>query len=200
MSRAPREDFDEGDVQVGRHKDHAAGVPAVYHSLKIANEQMGAVRSARTLLRLNQKDGFDCPGCAWPEKDHRHIAEFCENGAKAVAEEATKRTIGAEFFARHPVSELAQKTDWWLGQQGRLVEPLIKPAGEEHYRPIAWDAAFDLIATELRGLESRTGPPSTPPAGPATRPRSSTSCSSGSSAPTTCRTARTCATSPPGRR
>jgi molybdopterin-dependent oxidoreductase alpha subunit len=154
MSRAPREDFDEGDVQVGQHKDHAAGVPGVYHALKMANEQMGAVRSTRTLLRLNQKDGFDCPGCAWPEKEHRHIAEFCENGAKAVAEEATKRTIGAEFFARHPVAELAQKSDWWLGQQGRLAEPLIKPAGEEHYRPISWDAAFDLIATELRGLES----------------------------------------------
>ncbi|GLY27628.1 FdhF/YdeP family oxidoreductase [Kineosporia sp. NBRC 101731] len=154
MSRAPREDFDESDVQVGHSKDSAAGVPGVYHALKKSYEQMGATRTTRTLLKLNQKDGFDCPGCAWPEKDHRHVAEFCENGAKAVAEEATKRTIGADFFARHAVSELDQKTDWWLGQQGRLTEPLIKPAGQDHYVPISWDSAFDLIATELRGLDS----------------------------------------------
>ncbi|MBT0767784.1 FdhF/YdeP family oxidoreductase [Kineosporia sp. J2-2] len=154
MSRAPREDFDESDVQVGHHKEYAAGVPGVYHALKKSYEQMGATRTTRTLLRLNQKDGFDCPGCAWPEKDHRHVAEFCENGAKAVAEEATRRVVDADFFARHPVRELGGKSDWWLGQQGRLVEPMIKPAGQDHYRPISWDAAFDLIATELRGLDS----------------------------------------------
>ncbi len=153
MSRAPREDIDEGNVEVGHHKEYAAGVPGVYHALKVSYEQMGAQRTARTLLRLNQKDGFDCPGCAWPEKDHRHVAEFCENGAKAVAEEATRRVVDAEFFAKHPVSELDTKTDWWLGQQGRLVEPVIKPAGQDHYVPISWDAAFDLIATELRGLD-----------------------------------------------
>ncbi|MCE0540551.1 FdhF/YdeP family oxidoreductase [Kineosporia rhizophila] len=154
MNRAPREDSDEKDVEVGQHKDYAAGVPGVYHALKISYQQMGAQRTARTLLKLNQKDGFDCPGCAWPEKDKRHVAEFCENGAKAVAEEATRRLVDADFFAKHSVHELNQKTDWWLGQQGRLVEPMIKPAGQDHYRPISWDAAFDLIATELRGLDS----------------------------------------------
>jgi len=152
MSRAPQEDFTDDDLVVGPHKQSAAGVPGVYHALKASYEQMGAARTARTLPLINQKKGFDCPGCAWPEKEHRHIAEFCENGAKAVAEEATRRTVGAEFFARHSVTDLASRTDWWLGQQGRLVEPMIKPAGQDHYRPIGWDEALDLIATELRGL------------------------------------------------
>ena len=91
--------------------------------MKRAVEQMGVVRSARTLLKLNQVDGFDCQGCAWPDPDpsHRHTAEFCENGAKAVTEEATKRTVGPEFFAAHPMSELRERTDYWLGQQGRIT-------------------------------------------------------------------------------
>src|SRR5207253_576145 len=79
-------------------------------------------------------------------------AEFCENGAKAVAEEATTRRITREFFGRHPVSELAERSDYWLGQQGRLTEPMLKPEGSDHYEPIGWDAAFALLAGELRGL------------------------------------------------
>src|SRR6478609_2970132 len=98
----------------------AAGLPAVAHSLRIAQQQMGVRRTAQTLLKVNQKDGFDCPGCAWPEGDKRHIAEFCENGAKAVAEEATLRRVGPEFFAEHSLADLEAHDDWWLGQQGRL--------------------------------------------------------------------------------
>ncbi len=154
MSKAPREDFDEQGLEVGHRKEWAAGVPGVRWAMQMALDQMGPTRTARTLLKLNQQDGFDCPGCAWPEKEHRHKAEFCENGAKAVAEEATKRRVEREFFAQHSVTELAQKSDWWLGQQGRLIEPMLKPAGQDHYRPIGWDQAFDLIATELRSLDS----------------------------------------------
>jgi formate dehydrogenase major subunit len=154
MSKAPRKDADEQGIKVGHRKEWAAGVPGVEFAMKAALEQMGPTRTARTLLKLNQKNGFDCPGCAWPEKDHRHTAEFCENGAKAVAEEATKRTIGRDFFAEHSVHDLAGKTDWWLGQQGRLTEPMIKPSGHDHYRPIGWDDALDLIAAELRSLDS----------------------------------------------
>src|SRR4051794_17172173 len=153
MSRPPRDDFNE-DIEVGHRKEWAAGLPGVQWAMKVSLEQMGPTRTARTLLKLNQKNGFDCPGCAWPEKEHRHTAEFCENGAKAVAEEATKRTVGRDFFAQHSVQELAGKTDWWLGQQGRLLEPMIKPAGRDHYQPISWDEALDLIATELRSLDS----------------------------------------------
>src|SRR5690606_29624247 len=96
--KPPTGDIDDSRIRVSAPKEKAAGIPGVLHALQIAQQQMGVVRSARTLLRLNQKDGFDCPGCAWPEEDKRHVAEFCENGAKAVAEEATVRRIGPEFF------------------------------------------------------------------------------------------------------
>jgi formate dehydrogenase major subunit len=153
MSKAPKDDFTE-DVEVSHRKEWAAGVPGVQWAMKMSLDQMGPTKTARTLLKLNQKDGFDCPGCAWPEKEQRHTAEFCENGAKAVAEEATKRRVERAFFAEHSVQDLADKSDWWLGQQGRLVEPMLKAAGTDHYRPISWDEAFDLIATELRSLDS----------------------------------------------
>jgi formate dehydrogenase major subunit len=154
MSKPPRDDVNEQELTVGDRKAWAGGVPGVRGAMKLALEQMGPTRATRTLLKLNQQDGFDCPGCAWPEKEHRHKAEFCENGAKAVAEEATRRLVGRDFFAEHSVQQLAEKTDWWLGQQGRLVEPMIKPAGAEHYRPISWDEALDLIATELLSLDN----------------------------------------------
>ncbi|WP_205473279.1 FdhF/YdeP family oxidoreductase [Nocardioides sp. SYSU D00038] len=156
MSRKPPvDDIDEADLRVGEPKEAAAGPAAVAVSLKRAVEQMGVRRTASTLSRLNQADGFDCQGCGWPDPDpgDRAAAEFCENGAKAVTEEATLRTIGAEFFAAHPVAELAQRTDYWLGQQGRIVEPMVLRPGATHYAPIGWDEAFDLVAGHLTGLD-----------------------------------------------
>ncbi|MDR6200420.1 molybdopterin-dependent oxidoreductase alpha subunit [Microbacterium sp. SORGH_AS428] len=150
--KPPTANIDETRVHVSRPKKVAVGVPAVLHALQIANEQMGLKRSAETLLRVNQKDGFDCPGCAWPEEDKRHVAEFCENGAKAVAEEATVRRVGPEFFAAHSIEDLRQGDDWWLGQQGRLTHPMVLDEGATHYRPISWDAALEMIADELRSL------------------------------------------------
>ncbi|MFD1939418.1 MULTISPECIES: FdhF/YdeP family oxidoreductase [Nonomuraea] len=140
-------------MRVRPPKDWAGGLPAVAHAMETAYRQMGVGRTALTLLQVNQKRGFDCPGCAWPEGEHRSPAEFCENGAKAVAEEATTRRVGREFFAAHPVGELAVRSDHWLGQQGRLTEPMHKPAGSDHYVPIGWDAAFEIIARELRALD-----------------------------------------------
>ncbi|WP_033290587.1 FdhF/YdeP family oxidoreductase [Amycolatopsis jejuensis] len=156
---APTGDVDEARIEVGKPKGWAAGIPGVAVSLARGVEQMGAVRTARTLRLLNQRQGFDCPGCAWPEPrqadgEKRKLAEFCENGAKAVAEEATKRRVGREFFATHPVSELGERTDYWLGQQGRVTEPFVLREGGTHYEPISWDDAFDLVAAELRGLAS----------------------------------------------
>ncbi|HEX4789836.1 MAG TPA: FdhF/YdeP family oxidoreductase [Actinospica sp.] len=150
MSKPPVEDPDDRDLAVGHAKDWAAGVPAVAHALQISQRQMGARRSALTLLRVNQKGGFDCPGCAWPEGSERSHFEFCENGAKAVAEEATRRRVTPEFFAEHSVDELAGRTDYWLGQQGRLTDPVYKAAGEDHYRPVSWDDALRIAAEELR--------------------------------------------------
>ena len=151
--KAPRDDFDDSGLEVSAPKEWAAGVPGVAAALRQSYEQMGVGRTALTLLRVNQKEGFDCPGCAWPEGDKRHIAEFCENGAKAVAEEATTRRITREFFARHSVSELAGRSDLWLGQQGRLTEPMLKRAGSDHYEPVSWDEAFGLLASELNALD-----------------------------------------------
>ncbi|MFG1852359.1 FdhF/YdeP family oxidoreductase [Actinomadura geliboluensis] len=152
--KAPADDFDDSGLDVTKPKTWAAGVPGVTAALRQSYAQMGAARTALTLLRVNQKQGFDCPGCAWPEGDHRHIAEFCENGAKAVAEEATTRRVTREFFARHTVAELAGRSDHWLGQQGRLTEPMVKRAGSAHYEPIGWDEAIGLLASELTALGS----------------------------------------------
>lgn len=152
-TKPPARDIDEGRIRVTGKKKVAVGVPAVLHALKISNEQMGVARSVQTLLRVNQKDGFDCPGCAWPEEDKRHIAEFCENGAKAVAEEATLRRVGPAFFAAHSVDQLRGHDDWWLGQQGRLTHPMILDEGATHYREVSWDDALRAIADELGALD-----------------------------------------------
>jgi molybdopterin-dependent oxidoreductase alpha subunit len=154
--KAPTDDVGDRDLRTVPPQREAAGLAGVVKGLSAGLAQMGVRRSALTLLRVNQTHGFDCPGCAWPEPEaaHRATAEFCENGAKAVAEEATLRRVTADFFARHPVSDLATRSDHWLGQQGRLAEPVIKRAGSDHYRPIPWDAAFALIASRLRALDS----------------------------------------------
>ncbi|MDQ5862882.1 MAG: FdhF/YdeP family oxidoreductase, partial [Actinomycetota bacterium] len=145
----------EADIEVSGHpKTWAAGVPGVYHSLEPAVQHMGVVRAGKTLLALNQKDGFDCMSCAWPDPGHRKTFEFCENGAKAVTWEATPVVIGSEFWAENPVSELRQRSEYWLGMQGRLTEPVHKPAGEDHYRPVSWEQAFTIVADKLKGLPS----------------------------------------------
>ncbi|AVO51119.1 CbbBc protein [Melaminivora suipulveris] len=110
------------------------------------------VKGAKTLLSANQPDGFDCPGCAWPDRNHHSTFEFCENGAKAVAAEATARRATPEFFARHSVAELAAQSDFWLEEQGRLTHPMVYDAASDHYVPIAWDEAFALIARHLNAL------------------------------------------------
>ena len=154
--KPPSRDIDESELAVGHAQRHAAGPTAVAVTMKRAIEQMGLRRATKTLRKLNQVDGFDCQGCAWPDPspEHRHHAEFCENGAKAVTEEATRRHIGREFFAAHPLAELADKTDYWLGQQGRIIEPMVLRPGASHYEPITWDDAFELVGEQLRGLAS----------------------------------------------
>ncbi|KAA1424154.1 FdhF/YdeP family oxidoreductase [Nocardioides antri] len=144
----------EDDLSVTPPKEWAAGVPAVAHAIEYSLAQSGARRTALTLLNINQVKGFDCPGCAWPEPNHRLKNEYCENGAKHINDEATTRRVTRAFFAEHSVAELDTKSDYWLNQQGRLTEPMVKRAGATHYEPIAWDDAFGLIAEELQGLGS----------------------------------------------
>ena len=136
-------------------KTAAGGLPAVASSMKHSLRQMGPVRTLTTLTKLNQFEGFDCPGCAWPDPDgHRQAAEFCENGAKAVADEATTKRIDASFFARHSLSSLRAKSGYWLNQQGRLTEPMFKSPTSDHYLPISWDEALAKIGDRIRGLSS----------------------------------------------
>ncbi|MFI6703353.1 FdhF/YdeP family oxidoreductase [Streptomyces sp. NPDC050509] len=158
-SKPPTGDPVQDAPQVSAPKHAAAGLPAIGHTLRIAQQQMGVRRTAQTLLKVNQKNGFDCPGCAWPEGDHRHTAEFCENGAKAVAEEATLRRVTPAFFAAHPVADLAARSGYWLGQQGRITEPMLLDRDAEgrsaaHYTPVTWERAFAIIAEELTALGS----------------------------------------------
>ncbi|MBC8069113.1 MAG: FdhF/YdeP family oxidoreductase [Deltaproteobacteria bacterium] len=114
--------------------------------------EAGLVRGARALLRVNQDRGFDCPSCAWPDPEHRATAEFCENGARAVADEATRARITPAFFAEHSIADLLARSDHWLNAQGRLTHPMVLRPGAEHYVPISWAEAFATIAAELRGL------------------------------------------------
>ncbi|MDH6133043.1 molybdopterin-dependent oxidoreductase alpha subunit [Kitasatospora sp. MAA4] len=155
--QAPQSDPAQDAPAVGAPHRAAAGLPAVGHSLRMAGEQMGPRRALSTLLKVNQHGGFDCPGCAWPEPDKPHTAEFCENGAKAVAEEATERRITADFFAAHPVAELAERSGYWLGQQGRLTEPMLLDEGADRYVPVSWERAFAIVAEELQALETPDG-------------------------------------------
>jgi molybdopterin-dependent oxidoreductase alpha subunit len=139
----------------GKPQHHAAGLPAVANAMRHALTQMGPKRTLNTLTRLNQHHGFDCPGCAWPDPEgHRNAAEFCENGAKAVAEEGTKARATPHLFDRHSIADMEAHSDYWIGKLGRLTEPLYVAPGDTHYRPISWDDAYGLIADRLGELNS----------------------------------------------
>lgn len=132
----------------------AVGLPGIVSAMTNALPNLGPRRTLSLLSKINQQDGFDCMSCAWPDPGHRARAEFCENGARAVTWEATTNTVSSDFWAAHSLTDLAQKSEYWLGQQGRLVEPVHKPAGSDHYVPIDWASAIRLVATKLRGLDS----------------------------------------------
>ncbi|MFI9759585.1 FdhF/YdeP family oxidoreductase [Streptomyces sp. NPDC051963] len=150
------EDPAEDGLEVTPPKTWATGLPAVTHAMQYSLGQTSVRRTALTLLNINQTKGFDCPGCAWPEPapGERAKNEYCENGAKHINDEATSRRVTADFFREHSVPELAEKSDYWLNQQGRLTEPMVKRPGADHYEPIGWDEALGLLAEELRGLDS----------------------------------------------
>lgn len=143
------------DIRISDPADYAAGVPAVKVALEHAFKEAGVFRSLNALNKMNQKDGFDCPSCAWPDPEKRSaIAEYCENGAKAFAEEATTRHISKDFFAKHSVEELSQWTDYEIGKSGRLIEPMVLFPGSVNYKPISWNDAYKMIADELHKLNS----------------------------------------------
>ena len=145
----------EGDgAAVGKRELSAAGFHSIYETFRHGG-RMGVTRSLKTLTRINQKEGFDCPGCAWPDPDdERKRFEFCENGVKAVASEATLRRATPDFFAQHGIAEMLEQSDYWLEKQGRITHPMLLDANSNHYVPIAWDDAFALIARKLNALAS----------------------------------------------
>ncbi len=148
--------IEEENIQITKSKQVAAGVPAIVSTLKHSLGKMDVKTTIKTLFQVNQMDGFDCPGCAWPDPDnHRSgLGEYCENGAKAVAEEATKARVTPEFFQKYSVAELSTYSDYWLGKQGRITHPMILKEGEKHYQAISWEEAFELIGGELKDLST----------------------------------------------
>jgi molybdopterin-dependent oxidoreductase alpha subunit len=147
--------FDLGKLRVGSASQEAAGIPAIWNTMLYGIGDMGPIRSSEAFLKINHVTGFDCQSCAWPSPDKkRKIFEFCENGAKAVSDESTKKRITPEFFARHSIADLAAQSDYWLNEQGRLTSPMVRHANGTHYQPISWPEAFSMIADELNHLDS----------------------------------------------
>ena len=141
-------------LKISKPKKSAAGIPAAFSSMRHGVKKMGIVKTVKTLTMVNQKQGFDCPGCAWPDPEHRTSFEFCENGAKAVADEAMKANVTPEFFSKHSIESLAERSDYWLNSQGRISHPVILKPGSNHYERISWDDAFSTIGTAIKELDS----------------------------------------------
>ena len=144
-----------GKLKVGKVKETAAGLSAVISTTKEIVKKTGAIRGTKLLLALNQKGGIDCNSCAWADPDgERTKAEFCENGAKAIADEATKKRVTPDFFAKYSVAELSEKSDQWLNAQGRITEPVFLDEGATHYKQTTWENVFHILAEELNSLKS----------------------------------------------
>jgi molybdopterin-dependent oxidoreductase alpha subunit len=142
-------------VKIKKQKKSAGGLDAVLSSLKHVVTEVGIVQGVAALAKLNQTDGYDCPGCAWPDPDHeRSSVEFCENGAKAIAEEATTAKCGVDFFKKNSISTMRGWTDYEIGKSGRITQPMIVKPASDYYEPIEWPDAFQLIAKELNALQS----------------------------------------------
>jgi molybdopterin-dependent oxidoreductase alpha subunit len=143
-------------IQLTKIPNSAVGVKAITSALTHIKNEVGILKGIRLLKNINQKDGFDCPGCAWPDPDAKRafLAEYCENGAKAVAEEATKSKVSPLFFATHSVAALSKLSDYEIGKSGRITQPMYLPEGKDHYEEISWEAAFSIIGEELNSLDS----------------------------------------------
>lgn len=142
-------------IKLTEPKTTAAGIPAVFSAVRHILNEMDPIRATKVMFELNQKGGIDCPGCAWPDPDHRSkLGEYCENGAKAIAEEATTKRLDPPFFAEHSVQFLAEQSDFWIGKRGRVTHPMYLIPGATHYSSISWDDAFQIIGKELNALET----------------------------------------------
>ena len=141
---------DNNTLKIKKVKSVAAGIPAATSSILHGLKKMGSIKTVKTLTTVNQPEGFDCPGCAWPDPKHSSAFEFCENGAKAVADEAMKGGVNPDFFSKYTVQELSQKSDFWLNRQGRITHPMVLKKGGDKYIPIEWDEAIKLMAKRIK--------------------------------------------------
>ena len=158
MSKNPKEKPPEKltGIQLTKVPETSVGIKAILSALTHVKIEVGIVKGISLLKNLNQKNGFDCPGCAWPDPDEKRafLAEYCENGAKAVAEEATKNKVTPLFFATNSIQELSELSDYEIGKSGRITHPMYLPEGKNNYEEISWSKAFHLIAEELNTLNS----------------------------------------------
>ena len=143
-------------IRLTEMKKKAVGVPAIISSMRHISKEMGVWNGIKLLSKMNQKEGFDCPGCAWPDPDGKRsrLGEYCENGAKAIAEEATKSRVTPDFFAKHSVEWLSEQTDYFLGKAGRITHPMYLAKDSSHYVQISWEDAFDKISKKLKSIDS----------------------------------------------
>lgn len=151
----PPENFSDGFKLIPA-KDKAVGMPAVTSAMRHLADELGLVKGLKLIGKMNQMGGFDCPGCAWPDPDnHRSsLGEYCENGAKALAEEATNKRVDPDFFAKYSVEEMSEWDDYKIGKSGRITHPMILRDGKSNYEKISWEEAFSYIAKKIKGLNS----------------------------------------------
>ncbi|WP_396590420.1 FdhF/YdeP family oxidoreductase [Allomuricauda sp. R78024] len=161
MPKAPKRNISAtgtiefSNLKVTEPSDYAAGIPGIKAALEHVSKEAGLFRSLKTLSHMNQKEGFDCPGCAWPDPEKpSKLGEYCENGAKAIAEEATLERVDRNFFEKHSVEEISTWTDYRIGKSGRITEPFILRPDSIHYEPISWAESFKIIAKNLHTLHS----------------------------------------------
>lgn len=154
MTESPlAEDFTDARLEVSKPMHHAVGIDAVEKAMVPSLEKLGATRTAKVSLTINHKRGFDCPSCAWANPDHSKALEFCENGIKNIVWDATPVVIPDEFWADNSLSSMLDKSEYWLGLQGRITKPVYKPAGSDHYAPISWEEALDKVADKIRSVQ-----------------------------------------------
>lgn len=152
--RAPKEDFNDLGLKVGPPKKVAAGLPSIGFAMGPMLRNAGPRKTFRASFSMNHERGFDCPSCAWISEDKPPAIDFCENGMKSLNSELSPVTVPSEFWAENPLSSMLDKSEYWLGRQGRITEPVYRPKGSDHYEVIDWDRALDLVAGRLRSLDS----------------------------------------------
>ncbi len=152
---SPQPPVETDAIRISKPARVAAGFTSLIKAAEITLQEPGLVRGIKALRQLNQFEGTDCPGCAWPDPDEdRALNEYCENGVKAIAEEATAKRITPDFFRQWSIAGLSRQSDHWLGHQGRLTHPMVRLAGSRHYQRISWADGFAMIAQTLNALAS----------------------------------------------